>query len=213
VEKERLVKREAKTSDGKSQGLKPTYIPRLMLVGMIIILLAILIPVLRNDTGSPGRLAAVEAPIAMKHYSTGFASSDSLLNEALRCFDRKEYDEAARLLTKVHFYWSVQVREGKMKAFPEDLRFYLGLSEFYRGRPERAAPYLEEEERANPYEERYPWYLAHVYIALGDYGRAREALASVVKIGGAHAAEAQRKMRLLPTPADSPEGTEPLRSR
>ena len=42
------MNRETETSDKKPWSLKPTYIPRLMPVGMIVILLAILIPVLRE---------------------------------------------------------------------------------------------------------------------------------------------------------------------
>jgi len=194
---------EAKAGEGKKMGLKPTYIPRLMPVGMIIIMLMILIPMLREEKRSVRELAQVEAPLAMKLYSTGYASTDSLLNEALRNFGRKEYTEATHLLTKVYFYWTVQIREGRLKSYPDDLRFYLGLSEFYRGRPDRAAPYLEAEARANPFEEKYAWYLAHVYIALGKDDRAREMLEAVVRIGDKLSIEAQAKMRALSPKGDS----------
>ena len=169
-----------------------------MLVGMIVVLLMILIPVLREKKPAMNRLALVEPPLAMKYYSTGFATTDSLLNAGLRDFGEKNFTEAAHLLTKVYFYWSVQIHEGKMHEYPEDLRFYLGLSEFYRGHPERAAPYLESEEKASPYDERFPWYLAHVYIAEGDFVKARGKLERVVKIGEKHAAEAESTLKLLP---------------
>ncbi len=190
-EKERPVNREAETSGNKPWRLKPTYIPRLMPVGMIVILLAILIPVLREKKPETASLHAADPPLAMKLYSTGFPASDSLMNDAIRSFGRKDYEAAARMLTKVHFYWNAQIREGTVKAYPEDLRFYLGLAEFYRGRPDRAAPYLEEELRENPYEEKYAWYLAHVYSAQGDTARTRETLEKVVKIGDSRAAEAE----------------------
>jgi tetratricopeptide (TPR) repeat protein len=153
-----------------------------MPVGMIVILLAILVPVLREKKPGAAGLPPVDPPLAMKLYATAYPASDSLMNDALRSFGRKDYETAARILTKVHFYWDVQVREGKVKAFPEDLRYYLGLAEFYRGRPDRAAPYLEAESRANPYEEKYAWYLAHVYAAQGDTARTRETLERVVKM-------------------------------
>lgn len=197
---------EETTREGERKGLKPTYVPRLMLAGMIVILLMILIPVLREKRPAVNRLALVEPPLAMKYYSTGFATTDSLLNEGLRDFGEKNYTEAAHILTKVYFYWSVHIREGELHEYPEDLRFYLGLSEFYRGHPERAAPYLESEEKASPYDERFPWYLAHVYIAGGDFAKAREKLERVVKIGEKHAAEAERKIQLLPAAADSSSG-------
>ncbi|MDD4857287.1 MAG: hypothetical protein PHD74_04175 [Candidatus Krumholzibacteria bacterium] len=207
------MKSESETSDKRFWRLRPTYIPRLMPVGMIVILLAILIPVIREGKHGPGRLDRPEAPIAMMHYSTGYASTDSLLNEALRCFDRRDYTGAAGIFTKVHFFWSVSIQGGRMKSYPEDLRFYLGLSEFYRGRPDRAAPYLEEEEREHPREEKYAWYLAHVYDAEGDQVKARSELEKVVRIGERLAAEAGRKLRQLPASADSSTGTERPRAR
>jgi len=200
-QKELLVNREAKTSGTPSSGLKPTYIPRLMPLGMIIILLAILIPSLREKKPNISDLARVEPPLAMNFYSTGYASTDSLLNEALRHFGRKDYTEATHLLTKVYFYWNAQIRDGRMKSYPEDLRFYLGLSEFYRGRPDRAEPYLEAEAMANPFEEKYAWYLAHVCIARGEYDKARELFARVVKIGGKLSVAAQTQLEAL-TPRD-----------
>jgi tetratricopeptide (TPR) repeat protein len=195
---ERPVNREAETSgEKKPWRLKPTYIPRLMPVGMIIILLAILIPLLREKKPDVAVIPPVDPPLAMKHYATDFPASDSLMNDALRSFGKKDYETAARILSKVHFYWNVQIREGKIKSYPEDLRFYLGLAEFYRGRPDRAAPYLEAELQESPYEEKYAWYLAHVYAAQGDTTRTRETLERIVKIGDSHAAEAEGMLKTL----------------
>jgi len=173
-----------------SKGLKPTYIPRLMPVGMIVILLAILIPVLREKRPETSGFPPVDPPLAMKRYATGYAASDSLLNDALRCFGRRDFEAAARILSKVHFYWSVRIREGKIPSYPEELRFYLGLAELYRGRPDRAVPYLEEESRENPHEEKYAWYLAHAYAAAGDTMRARETLERIVGMKGTLAPKA-----------------------
>ncbi|MFA4948241.1 MAG: hypothetical protein WC674_07020 [Candidatus Krumholzibacteriia bacterium] len=191
------MNREAKTSGKKPWRLKPTYIPRLMPVGMIIILLAILIPVLKENKPDVAGIPPVDPPLAMKHYSTGFPASDSLMNDALRGFGRKDYEAAARILTKVHFYWSVQIREGKVKSYPEDLRFYLGLAEFYRGRPDRAAPYLEAESRENPNEEKCAWYLAHAYSAQGDTMRTRETLERIVRLNETMAPKAAEILKKL----------------
>ena len=192
------MNRQSETSESKPWRLKPTYIPRLMPVGMIIILLAILIPVLKEKKPGVAGLPPIDPPLAMKHYSTGFGASDSLMNDALRGFDRKDYDAAARILSKVHFYWNVQVREGKVKSYPEDLRFYLGLAEFYRGHPDRAAPHLEAESRENPYEEKYAWYLAHVYSAQGDTVRTHETLERIVRMNETLAPKAAEILRKLP---------------
>jgi hypothetical protein len=153
--------------------------------------------VLREKKPVPSLLPSVEPPLAMKYYATGYPASDSLLNDALRSFDRREFGAAARILSKVQFYWGVQIREGKVKTYPEDLRFYLGLSELYRGRPDRAVPHLEAEWKDDPYEEKYPWYLAHAYAAMGDTARTRETLERIAKIGGSYAAEAEGMLKAL----------------
>jgi tetratricopeptide (TPR) repeat protein len=183
---------------------RASYIPWMMPIGGIIILLALLIPQLVDKRYEYRGLAGVEPPLALKRYETGYATTDSLLNTALRMFSQKDYADAARLLSKVNFYWTVRIREGKKLSYPEDLRFYLGLAEAYRGHPEIGAPYLEEEERANPYEQKYPWYLAHVYMALGRYADARAELEKVVRLEGSLAPEAGRTMRELPGKSDSP---------
>ena len=193
------MNRQAETSgEKKPWRLKPTYIPRLMPVGMIVILLAILIPVLRERKPGVAALPPVDPPLAMKHYSTGFPASDSLMNDALRSFGTKDYEAAARILSKVHFYWGVQIREGKVKSYPEDLRFYLGLAEFYRGYPDRAAPYLEAESQDSPYEEKYAWYLAHVYSVRGDTTRTRETLERIVRMNEALAPKAAELLGKTP---------------
>jgi len=186
-----------KATENKKQ-LKPTYLPRMMPIGGIIILLALLIPLLMGKKHEYRGLANVEPPLAMKIYATGYTSIDSLLNDGLRSFSRKNYEGAARLLTKAHFYWTVKIREGSQEPYPEDLRFYIGLAEFYRGYPAKGAPYLEEEERANRYEAKYPWYLAHLYIAQGRYGDARNELEKVIALNGSYSREAQTKVQQLP---------------
>jgi len=92
----------------------------------------------------------------------------------------------------------VKIREGSQEPYPEDLRFYIGLAEFYRGYPAKGAPYLEEEERANRYEAKYPWYLAHLYIAQVRYGDARNELEKVIALNGSYSREAQTKVQQLP---------------
>jgi len=181
---------------------KPTYIPRIMPIGGIAILLMLLIPQL-IDRG-PARRAPqpVEPPLTMKIYDTGYASTDSLLNAGLRCFGEKRYDDAARVLSKVHFYWSVGIREKRLASYPEDLLFYLGLAHFYRGFPNLAAPLLEEGERASPFDEKYPWYLGHVYLAQRRYDPARGEFEKVIKLGGSLSDKAREKIKSLP--ASSP---------
>lgn len=188
---------ETRTSTKIFRKPKDTYIPRLMPVGAIIILLMILIPVLREERRDRQALSAVDPPLPMAVYSTGHARLDSLANEGLRSFGRREYDHAARLLAEAHFHWTVMMRERGTERYPEDLRFYFGLAHLYRGRPDLAAPLLEAEERDGAFEAKYPWYLAHVYLALARPGDARTALERVVAIGGDFAEEARAAIARL----------------
>jgi len=183
---------------------KPTYIPRIMPVGGIIILLMMMLPQIVGHR--PGRRSAigVEPPLVLKYYDTGYAKTDSLLNAGLRSFSQKRYDDAAGVLSRVHFYWTAAIREKRLKAYPEDLLFYLGLSHLYRGYPALAAPLLEEGEAASPFDEKYPWYLAHAYLAEGRPDKARAELEKVVKLGGRLAGEAERKLGEVGAPDEAP---------
>jgi tetratricopeptide (TPR) repeat protein len=182
---------------------KPTYIPRLMPIGGIVILLMMLLPQLREKGPARRPPISVEPPLAMKMYDTGYAKTDSLLNAGLRYFSEKRYEDAARVLSKVHFYWSAAIREKRFSSYPEDLLFYLGLAHFYRGYPKLAAPLLEEGEQANPFDNKYPWYLAHVYLAERRPDEARGEFEKVVKLGGAHSDEAREKIAALSARPDS----------
>ncbi len=194
-------------------GAKPksTYLPRLMPVGAAIILLMILVPMLREGRRKPFSPAAVEPPLAMSLYSTGHARLDSLANEGLRHFGRREYERAARFLAEAHFHWNVRVREGVAERYPEDLRFYLGLAHFYRGRPEQGAPLIEEEELGNPFGGKYPWFLANVYFALGRKDAGRAKLERAAALGEAYAPEARAALEALGgvTPSGSNEKVPP----
>ncbi len=183
----------------KAIGTRPkrTWLPRLMPLGAIVILLILLVPQLLHRGPDRSRLAQV-APPEPKVFATGFARSDSVLNAAMDAFSRRDYAGASRLLSRVRFFWSVSIRQKEIRSYPEDLLFYLGLSDFYRGRPELAVPPLVEEETRDPVDERYPWYLAHVYIALARYHDAREELERVVELGGGYAPDARRLLEELP---------------
>ena len=185
---------------------KPTYIPRIMPVGGIVILLMMLLPQLIERKAERRQAVSVEPPLAMKYYNTGYAKTDSLLNAGLRYFGEKRYNDAARALSKVHFYWSVGIREKRLAAYPEDLLFYLGLSHFYRGFPALGAPLLEEGEQANPFEPKYPWYLGHVYLAERRSDEARAKFEKVANLGGEFSDQARNMIKSVPARPDSPSG-------
>jgi tetratricopeptide (TPR) repeat protein len=198
---ERSMTTESAKPAASREKRKATYLPRLMPAGAAFILLMILVSVLRDERAERAAAPVVEPPLSMAVYATEFARLDSLANEGLRLFGRREYERAGRFLAEAHFHWAVMTREGRAERYPEDLRFYLGLAHFYRGRPAQGAPLIEEEGRENPFEGKYPWYLAHAYLALGRKDEARAELERVVAIGDAFAGEALRELDRLREPA------------
>lgn len=176
---------------------KATYLPRLMPAGAAFILLMILVSVLREERSGGRSAPDVEPPLAMTLYATGYGRLDSLANEGLRHFGRREYERAARFLAEAHFHWTVMKKENGAERYPDDLRFYLGLAHLYRGRPDLGAPLIEEERRDDAFDGKYPWYLAHAYLALGRSNEARAELERTAAIGDSFAAEAERELRRL----------------
>jgi len=163
----------------------------------IVVLLLLLIPAIRGRRGELEKLSNVEPPLAMKVFSTGYDSIDSLLNEGIRLFGKGNYSEAARKLSKAHFHLSVMIREGQISNYPDELLLYLGLAQFYRGRLVDGARFLAEGEEKSPDDERYPWYLAHIYIAQGKLDRAMEKLEKVAGLGGEYEKQARLKLKKL----------------
>ncbi len=176
---------------------RKTFIPRLMPIGAAVILLMILVHLFREEQREKNAVKSIEAPLAMKIYSTAYARPDSLANEGVRLFGRKDYGNAARCFAEAHFYWNSMIREGRETRYPEDLRFFYALSQFYRGRPELAVPLLEEEKNDAPSEPKYSWYLAHAYLALGHKVEARRELERVLSLGGEFEKEAREKLALI----------------
>jgi hypothetical protein len=165
-----------------------------MPLAVIAVMLIMLVPHLRRGGG---RLPAIEPPTSMHTYRTGSDSLDAFLHEGMRRFNEGNYEGAARLLAKSHFYISVKVREGEMKEFPRDLRFFLGLAYCYRGDTETGIPLIEAEAADAPGDERYPWHLAHCYLEAGERDKAIAALGRVAAIGGSRADEALEALHTL----------------
>lgn len=168
-----------------------------MPIGAAIILLMVLLPIMREKHRANESAKSIEPPLALKTYSTDYVRLDSLMNEGIRRFGRKDYDSAARLLAEAHFYFKVLVQEKQEPRYPEDLRFFYGLAELYRGRADQAVPLLEQERLEAPSQAKYSWYLAHAYMALGRIEDARAELERVVSLGGEFEKDARSELASL----------------
>lgn len=170
------------------------YVPLAVIAVLLIMLLPQLVrrpPASRDGTGP-------EPPVVLTLYRTENARMDSLSNEGLRCFGSEDWNNAVRLLGEAHFHYSVVIREGHADSYPEDLRFFLGLSHYYRGQVEKGIALLEEEAEDNPLETKYRWYLALIRLAGGDSLAAREHLERIVRLEGYYSDEARVMLGNLP---------------
>jgi len=164
---------------------------------IIIFILIFLIPVIRDKVGKHNPVKKIKPPKVEKTIGTGYSSIDSLINKGLKEFGKGDYTSASRNLSKAHFYLSVKVKEGELKELPEGLLFYLALSEFYRGKIEKAEKLLEEECRKFTENEVYSWYLANIYIYKGEKSKARKELEHIISLNGKYREKAREVLSRL----------------
>jgi tetratricopeptide (TPR) repeat protein len=178
------------------------FISRYVPLALIAVLLIMLLPQLAERPRDSNTKTGPEPPVPLTLYRTNNAWMDSLSNEGLRYFGAGDWNNAVRLLGEAHFHYSVMIREGFAGRYPEDLRFYLGLSQYYRDQVETGIELLEEEEEDDPLEPKYPWYLALIRLAGGDSLAARKHLERVVRLDGRYAAEAEEILGKFPDTAE-----------
>ncbi len=164
---------------------------------IIIFILIFLIPVLRDRVGNHAPIVKIKPPKTDITFKTGYSSLDSLINEGLEEFRKGNYISSSRDLSKAHFYLSVKVKEGELSELPEGLLFYLALSEFYRGKIDKAVKLLEEECSRSPEHEVYSWYLANIYIQQGEKSKARKELEHIISLHGEYEEKARETLSRL----------------
>jgi len=174
------------------------FLSRYIPLAVIAVLLIMLLPQLFKRPPASRDRAGPEPPVVLTLYRTERARMDSLSNEGLRRFGAEDWNNAVRLLGEAHFHYSVMISEGYADRYPEDLRFYLGLSHYYRGQVEKGVALLEGEAEDDPLEPKYRWYLALIRLAGGDSLAAREHLERIVRLGGDYSDEAGEMLRNLP---------------
>jgi hypothetical protein len=179
-----------------------SFLSRYIPLALIAVLLIMLLPQLFEQRPAVRKDAAPEPPPALAIYRSANAWVDSLGNEGMRRFGAGDWNDAVRLLGEAHFHYSVMLREGFADRYPDDLRFYLGLSQYYRGRTEEGIALLVEEAGDDPLEPKYPWYLGLIRLALGDTLAARGHLEHVERLGGPYADEAADLLKKIGATAE-----------
>ncbi|HER42865.1 MAG TPA: hypothetical protein ENO08_00200 [Candidatus Eisenbacteria bacterium] len=175
-----------------------SFLSRYIPLALIAVLLVMLLPQLLGRRPALDGEPIPEPPAAFTIYRTSYTGIDSLGNEGLRRFEAGDWNGAVRLLGEAHFHYTVMIREGFAEGYPEDLRFYLGLSQYYRGRAEEGIALLEEEAEGDPLEPKYHWYLGLIRLAAGDSLAGREHLERVSRLDGYRAGEAREILAALP---------------
>jgi tetratricopeptide (TPR) repeat protein len=175
-----------------------SFLSRYAPLAAIVVLLIFLVPQLAKRPPAEEELPGIEPPLPLAVYRTGSERVDSLIEKGMQSFGRGDWGRSVRYLGEAHFHLTVMIREGYADGYPEDLRFFLGLAHVYRGRRNEGLPLIAEEARENRIEPKYSWYLANIYLAYGDYERARERFEAVVRIGTQYSEEAGVELEGLP---------------
>jgi hypothetical protein len=176
------------------------FLSRYVPLAVIAVILVMLLPQLLRKPHPAGHRTGPEPPVVLTLFKTERARMDSLSNEGLRHFDAGDWNGAIRFLGEAHFHYSVMISEGYADRYPQGLRFYLGLSHYYRGRTGKGIELLEEEAEDNPLEPEYLWYAALVRLDMGDSLASRTHLERIVRLDGYYADEAREMLGKLPGP-------------
>ncbi len=138
--------------------------------------LAVIAGFMLAGNGGGGSVVTVTPPASARISPVGMADIDSIIAGGSEAFRSEDYDEAARLLSRARFFIRSGISEGKFEAMPTNLDLVLGLSEFYRGYPDRAVAYLSEAAREEPGDCDCALYLGLVHLSRGEKKPAREFL-------------------------------------
>lgn len=176
---------------------KRQYHPALRAIVWIVPLAAIaVIAVLMLTGGNEDRISAtgIAPPVSADIPYMGFAEIDTVIAGANEAFERKNYDETARLLTRARFFIHSGISEGMFDHVPVNLDLVLGLSEFYRGYPLKGILFLTTAVEANPDNETYMWYLGMMHLSQGNRDEAKMWLEKTAGAGGKYSESAARAL-------------------
>ena len=114
----------------------------------------------------------------------GFAEIDTIIAGASEAFEKGDYRESAALLSRARFFIQSGTSQGRFDGLPRNLELILGLSEFYRGYPEKGILIVTGAAEAEPRNESYLWYLGQLHLSEGNRKEARKYLVRTAAIGG-----------------------------
>ena len=123
-----------------------------------------------------------------------FAEIDTLIAGATKAFERKDYDESARLLARARFFIHSGIREGRFDHMPANLELILGLSEFLRGYQLKGILFVTAAAETDPLNEMYAWYLGMMHLSKGNNKEAKEWFEKTAALGGLHAESARKAL-------------------
>ncbi len=131
-----------------------------------------------------GRGVEVSPPAPAGIQNTGFAQIDSIIADATEAFEKRDYDESARLLSRARFFIHTGISERRLDVMPRNLELILGLSEFYRGYPLKGILLVTCAAEVEPRNETYAWYLGLMHLSEGNNKDARKYLERAAALGG-----------------------------
>ena len=134
--------------------------------------------------GEKGSGVDVSPPARAGIPYVGFAEIDSIIAGATEAFEKRDYEESARLLSRARFFIHSGISEGRFDGVPRNLELILGLSEFYRGYPLKGILFVTSAAEVEPQNETYAWYLGLMHLSEGNIKDARKYLERTAAIGG-----------------------------
>ncbi len=173
---------------------KRQYHPAFRALTWIVPLAALaVIAVLLISGGDDGTGSGVEVrpPVSSGIQYIGFAEIDTVIAGANEAFEKKDYDEASRLLTRARFFIHSGISEGSFDSVPRNLDLVLGLSDFYRGFPLKGILYVTIAAEADPQNETYSWYLGLMHLSQKNRKEARMWLERTAAMGGVYSESAK----------------------
>ena len=176
---------------------KRQYHPAFRAIAWTVPLAALaVIAVLLISGGNDDGVSAVEVdpPVPAEIPFTGFAEIDTVIAGANEAFERKDYDESARLLTRARFFIHSGISEGMFDSLPDNLELVLGLSEFYRGYPLKGILLVTAAAEVEPRNETYMWYLGLMHLSRGNRDEAKMWLKKTAASGGKYSESAARAL-------------------
>ena len=144
-----------------------------------------------GEDGEQGGIVEISPPASAGIHYIGFAEIDSIIAGAAEAFDRRDYDETARLLTRARFFIHSGISEGSFDEVPRNLELILGLSEFYRGNHVKGILFVTSAAETEPRNETYAWYLGLMHLSRGDKKEAKMWLEKTAAIGGIYSESAK----------------------